>query len=115
MEIEPQQPWWRPDGAEPGADPGAHPGADPAGTTTWLLSVRVQPGASRTGAAGPTGPDGAELKVRLASPPVDGRANDELVRWLAKELGVPRSAVELVRGQASRSKLLRVDTSQRRR
>ncbi|WP_436698440.1 DUF167 domain-containing protein [Nocardioides sp. BYT-33-1] len=93
MEIEPDQPWWRP---------------EPGSTSTWLLSVRVQPGASRTGVAGPTGVDGAELKVRLASPPVDGRANDELVRWLAKQLGVPRSAVVLVRGQASRSKVVRV-------
>lgn len=99
MEIEPGQPWWRP---------------EQGSTTTWLLAVRVQPGASRTGAAGPTGPEGAELKVRLASPPVDGRANDELVRWLAKELGVPRSDVTLVRGQASRSKQLRIDTANRR-
>lgn len=99
MEIDPGLPWWRP---------------EQGSTTTWLLSVRVQPGASRTGAAGPTGPDGAELKVRLASPPVDGRANDELVRWLARELGVPRSAVTLVRGQTARSKQLRVDTTNRR-
>jgi uncharacterized protein len=99
VEIEPDQPWWRPDDVS---------------TTAWLLSVRVQPGASRTGVVGPTGPEGAELKIRLASPPVDGRANDELVRWLARQVGVPRSAVTLVRGQTSRSKLVRIDTSQRR-
>ncbi|AIY19856.2 hypothetical protein KR76_10585 [Pimelobacter simplex] len=52
--------------------------------------------------------------MRLASPPVDGRANDELVRWLAKELGVPRSAVTLVRGQRSRSKVVRVAVPQPR-
>ena len=98
MEID-DQPWWRP---------------EPGSTTAWLLAVRVQPGASRTGPAGPTGVDGAELKIRLASPPVDGRANDELVRWLAKELGVPRSAVTLLRGQTSRSKVVRVETVQRR-
>ncbi|MBM7515468.1 DUF167 domain-containing protein [Nocardioides nitrophenolicus] len=96
MEID-DQPWWRPERAE-----------EAGGATTWLLAVRVQPGASRTGAAGPAGVDGAELKVRLSSPPVDGRANAELVRWLAKELGVPRSAVTLVRGQTSRSKVLRI-------
>nr|WP_246319415.1 DUF167 domain-containing protein [Nocardioides kongjuensis] len=79
-----------------------------------MLAVRVQPGASRTGVAGAAGVDGAELKIRLASPPVDGRANDELVRWLAKELGVPRSAVSLVRGATSRSKVVRVDVSARR-
>ncbi|GAA1524838.1 DUF167 domain-containing protein [Nocardioides humi] len=99
MEIEPDQPWWRPERGS---------------TTAWLLAVRVQPGASRTGAAGATGVDGTELKVRLASPPVDGRANDELVRWLAKQLGVPRSAVTLVRGRTSRSKVVRVVVSQPR-
>lgn len=99
MEIEPGRPWWRP---------------EPGSTTAWLLAVRVQPGASRTGAVGPAGPAGEELKVRLASPPVDGRANDELVRWLAKELGVPRSAVTLVRGQRSRSKVVRVAVSRPR-
>ena len=99
MEIDAGLAWWRP---------------EEGSTTAWLLSVRVQPGASRTGEAGPTGPEGAELKVRLASPPVDGRANDELVRWLAKELGVPRSAVTLVRGQTSRSKQVRVDIAHRR-
>lgn len=103
MEIEPDRPWWR---AEPTEGPGS--------TTTWLLSVRVQPGASRTGVVGPTGVDGAELKVRLASPPVDGRANEELLRWLAREVGVPKSAVTLVRGQTSRSKVVRIDVSARR-
>ena len=99
MEIDPDLPWWRP---------------EPGSATAWLLTLRVQPGASRTGVAGPTGPGGDELKIRLAAPPVDGRANDELVRWLAKELRVPRSAVTLVRGQTSRSKVVRVETFQRR-
>ncbi|WP_203046751.1 DUF167 domain-containing protein [Pimelobacter simplex] len=102
MEID-DQPWWRPERVD-----------EQGRTTSWLLAVRVQPGASRTGAAGPAGVEGAELKVRLASPPVDGRANDELVRWLAKELGVPKGAVVLVRGQASRSKLVRIDVTARR-
>ncbi len=100
MEFEPDRPWWR---------------AEQGSTTAWLLAVRVQPGASRTGAAGPTGVDGAELKVRLAAPPVDGRANDELLRWLAKSLAVPRSDVTLVRGQTSRSKVVRIDLAHRRR
>lgn len=86
----------------------------PGSTTAWLLSVRVQPGASRTGIAGPAGVDGAELKIRVASPPVDGRANDELVRWIAKQLGVPRSDVTVERGEASRSKVVRVEILRRR-
>lgn len=109
MEIEPDQPWWRPAHAD------AADAADREAVDVWFLAVRVQPGASRTGEAGPAGVDGAELKVRLASPPVDGRANQELVRWVAKELAVPRSAVTLVRGAGSRSKVLRVETAGRRR
>ncbi|WP_202033319.1 DUF167 domain-containing protein [Nocardioides sp. WS12] len=103
MEIEPDRPWWRPESTD-----------GVGSTATWLLSVRVQPGASRTDVVGPTGVDGAELKIRLASPPVDGRANEELLRWLAREVGVPKSAVTLVRGQTSRSKVVRIDLSARR-
>ncbi len=44
------------------------------------------------------------LKIRIAAPPVDGEANDEVVRFLAKIIGVPRSAVVLVRGEGSRQK-----------
>ena len=46
------------------------------------------------------------LRVRLAAPPAEGRANAELVRFLAKELGVPRDAVRLVAGRRSRRKLV---------
>jgi uncharacterized protein (TIGR00251 family) len=48
------------------------------------------------------------LKVRLAAPPVDGAANEELVRFLAKEFGVPQRAVEIVAGLSSRRKTVRV-------
>jgi len=44
--------------------------------------------------------------VRLSAPPVDGQANDELIRFLADQLDVPRSAIRLVSGQGSRSKTL---------
>jgi uncharacterized protein (TIGR00251 family) len=50
------------------------------------------------------------LRIRLAAQPVDGRANDALVEWLAGELGLPRRAVRVLRGQASRHKLLAIDT-----
>lgn len=52
---------------------------------------------------------GAALKVRLHSPPVDGAANEELVRFLAKSLGVPLKSVRIVSGQTSRSKIVEVD------
>jgi len=72
------------------------------------LRVRAQPGARRRGVLGLW--NGA-LKVGLASPPEDGRANEELIALLAKLLGIARSDVQLVRGEHSRSKVLRVGAS----
>jgi uncharacterized protein (TIGR00251 family) len=69
------------------------------------ISVRVQPKASRTELAGA---HGDALKIRLAAPPVDGEANQECVRFLARTLGVARSAVEIVSGHASKTKVVRV-------
>lgn len=67
------------------------------------LSVHVQPRAARTEIAGE---HGDALKVRLAAPPVDGAANDALVAFLADRFGVPRRAVRVVSGHASRRKLV---------
>ncbi|MGD9831779.1 MAG: DUF167 domain-containing protein [Piscinibacter sp.] len=78
------------------------------GDRLWL-AVSVVPNAKRTGADGLH--DGA-LRVRLAAPPVDGKANETLVAWLAGELGVPRRRVELVRGQTARRKWLALDVGQ---
>jgi uncharacterized protein (TIGR00251 family) len=52
---------------------------------------------------------GGRLKVRIAAPAVDGRANDALERYLAETLGVPRSAVRVVKGERSRDKIVAVD------
>ena len=54
------------------------------------------------------GPKGDALEVSLAAPPVDGAANEELVRTLADALGVPKRQVSLVRGEGSRQKLVEV-------
>ena len=70
-----------------------------------VFAVRVVPRASRTAAAGEH--DGA-LRVRIAAPPVEGAANEELARFLAKALGVPARDVEIVSGRASKSKRVRV-------
>jgi hypothetical protein len=75
------------------------------GDLPWL-AVAVSPNARRTQADGLH--DGA-LRVRLAAPPVDGKANEQLASWIADELGLPRRAVRLVRGQQSRRKWLAVD------
>ena len=71
----------------------------------WSLTIRVQPGASRSEVIGP---HGDALRVRVAGTPVDGKANAELVRFLADHLGLPASAVEITRGHASRTKVVRV-------
>jgi len=73
---------------------------------TARLVLHVQPRAALTGAAGL---HGDAVKVRLAAPPVDGAANEELVRYLAERLGVPRRAVRVVGGAASRRKVVEVD------
>jgi len=71
-----------------------------------LLRVAVVPNARRTGADGLH--DGA-LRVRLVAPPVEGQANALLVEWLARELGLPRRAVRVARGPASRRKTVEID------
>ena len=65
------------------------------------LSVRVQPGASRSEAVGLYG---EELKVRIKAPPVDGKANEALLEFLSRSLRVRRSQCLIVRGEKSRSK-----------
>jgi hypothetical protein len=67
--------------------------------------VRVQPRASRTELAGEH--DGA-IKLRLAAPPVDGKANEECRRFLAKLVRVPLSSVQILAGESSRDKVIRV-------
>lgn len=70
-----------------------------------LLSVKVQPRASRNEICAPAG---NELKIRITAPPVDSAANEALVDFLAEILNCPRSAVQIVRGQTSRHKQLAI-------
>ena len=69
-----------------------------------VFAVRVVPRASKTAVAGEH--DGA-LKVRVAAPPVEGAANEELTRFLAKRLGVPGGSVVIVGGHTSRTKVVK--------
>jgi len=69
------------------------------------FTVRVQARASRTTI---TGFVGDPLKLALVSPPVEGKANEALVRFFADLLEVPRSAVEILSGEQSRNKVVRV-------
>jgi uncharacterized protein (TIGR00251 family) len=69
------------------------------------FAVRVQPRAARSSIDGEM--DGA-LKVRLTAPPVDGAANEELIRLLARLFEIPRASVAIVSGTSSRRKLVRL-------
>jgi uncharacterized protein len=71
-----------------------------------LLSLRVSPGAKRTAIEGPYGENA--IKVKISAPPVDGKANAEVERFLAGLLGVPRSNVSVIRGASSRDKTVLV-------
>jgi uncharacterized protein (TIGR00251 family) len=69
------------------------------------FTVRIVPRASRSEIVGDH--EGA-LRIRIAAPPVEGAANRELVRLLAKELKVPQNAVEIISGTSSKNKIIRL-------
>jgi uncharacterized protein (TIGR00251 family) len=71
-----------------------------------LLNIRVQARASQDEMAGVVG---EQLKIRLTAPPVDGKANQALLKFLAKCFGVPRGQVTLLSGDTGRSKRVRID------
>jgi uncharacterized protein (TIGR00251 family) len=70
-----------------------------------LLKVYLQPKSSKNQVVGPYR-DG--IKVRITAPPVEGKANEALIRFLAKEFGVPPSCIEMFKGHHSREKTLRI-------
>ncbi|MBK6723018.1 MAG: YggU family protein [Acidobacteria bacterium] len=75
-------------------------------TNAVTFSVRVIPRASRSEIVGEH--DGA-LKVKLASPPVDGAANAELIKLLAKKFGVSKNDIEIVSGETSKNKRIKIN------
>lgn len=75
----------------------AHPGAE--------IAVRVTPKA----AANRVVPDGDILRIYVTVVPENGRANREVTKLLARELGVPKSSLTLIRGQTARDKVFRLD------
>jgi uncharacterized protein (TIGR00251 family) len=83
----------------------ADPGWARRAATGWTLAVRVQPGAKRSGVAGL---HGDRLKIRIAAPALDGRANDALLVFVAERLGLPRRNVSLVSGDRSSDKLIAI-------
>jgi uncharacterized protein (TIGR00251 family) len=76
-----------------------------AGNRRITLTLHIQPGTQKTEVVGPYGD---ALKIRLAAPPVDGKANAALIGFVAERLGLAKSAVTLKSGQISRRKVLEV-------
>ena len=72
---------------------------------TLVIAIHAQPGAKRTEVAGP---HGEALKIRVAAPALEDRANDALVAFLAERFGVPRRNVTLLSGHKSREKRFRI-------
>ena len=71
-----------------------------------LLTIKAVPNAARSEIVGWMGDT---LKLRLKAPPVDGKANTELCRFLAATLGLPKSAVSLATGGSAREKRVRIE------
>lgn len=70
-----------------------------------ILNVLVQPRASKDEFAGTSsGPAGEQLKIRITAPPIDGKANQHLIKFLAKQFGVAKSSITLEKGETSRNK-----------
>lgn len=71
-----------------------------------IFSVRVTPKSSKSEIVGEL--DGA-LKVKIKSPPIDGAANAELIKTLAKFFDVPKSAIEIIKGETSKNKQIKIE------
>jgi hypothetical protein len=77
-----------------------------AGSAGVTLAVRAQPGAKKTAIAGVYGEGpAAQLKIAVQAPPIEGRANEALIAFLAETFALPKNAVELMAGESSRSKV----------
>ncbi|GBE03751.1 hypothetical protein BMS3Abin09_00672 [bacterium BMS3Abin09] len=76
-------------------------------TDTFLtLSIKVEPRSSKSGIVGPYG---NALKVKLTSPPIEGKANKELIEVLAKGFRIAKKDVEIVSGQSSKNKIVKLN------
>ena len=71
------------------------------------FAVKVQPNASKTCAGGR---EGEFLKIRIAAPPVDGKANEALIQFIARRLSIAKSCVHIRSGVSSRRKVIQVES-----
>ncbi len=72
-----------------------------------ILKVYLQPKSSRNEIIGPFR-DG--IKIKVTAPPVEGKANETFIRFLAKELGISMSSIEILKGHRSREKIVRISS-----
>ena len=75
------------------------------------LSLRVKPGAGRTGIVGE---EGRRLVIQISAPPVEGKANRELISFLAKKLDIPKSRISFLIGEKGREKALLIAGSSKK-
>lgn len=82
--------------------------------TGCVIAIRVTPRSAKPGIGGwREGAGGREeLEVRVAAAPTDGEANEAVVKLLAKSLGIPKSAVEIIAGETSRHKRIALPISE---
>ncbi len=73
----------------------------------WWIRLAVQPGATHTRVVGLF--DGC-LKLQIKAPPIEGRANEAVIAWLAERLSLPRGSIRLTSGEHSRRKRLELDS-----
>lgn len=76
-----------------------------ASENCFIIALYCQPGAKNTEVQGEH--DG-RLKIRLAAPPIEGKANEALIQWLSKTLEIKRSQIELLAGDLSRLKRVKI-------
>ena len=69
------------------------------------IKIKVEPRSSKSGVVGPYGDT---LKVKLTSPPVEGKANKELIEVLAKAFGIAKKDIEIISGQSSKNKIVKL-------
>lgn len=75
-----------------------------------LIFIRVTPGAAQSKIGGKFVDEKNQeyLKISIAAPPEDGKANEELIKFLSKKLKIAKSKIEIIRGETSRFKVLRL-------
>lgn len=72
----------------------------------FIIKVRVEPRSSKKGVSGVMGD---ALKVKLTAPPVEGEANEQLIEVLSDYFKIKKSAIKIIRGQASKNKTVEID------